>query len=75
MSAGGGFFDFLKVHNELGKVTNFGTSRPLFSWRNGQLKKVWADSAPLALIGLMKFCASSLLYDPWYEVSKSRWVV
>ena len=40
------FWDFLKVHNELGKVTKFGTSRPLFSWRNGRLKKVRADSAP-----------------------------
>ena len=28
------FFAFLKVHNELGKVTKFGTSKPLFSWRN-----------------------------------------
>ena len=24
------FFDFLKVHNELGKVTKFWTSRPFF---------------------------------------------
>ena len=32
-------FDFLKVHNELGKVTKFWTSRPLFSWRNSHLKK------------------------------------
>ena len=39
-------FAFLKVHNELGKVTKFGTSRPLFSWRNERLKKVRADSAP-----------------------------
>ena len=39
------FFDFLKVHNELGKVTKFWTSRPLFSWRNSHLKKVRADSA------------------------------
>ena len=39
-------FDFLKVHNELGKVTKYWTSRPLFSWRNGRLKKVRADSAP-----------------------------
>ena len=47
-------FDFLKVHNELGKVTKFWTSRPLFSWRNSHLKKVRADSAPPALIGLIK---------------------
>ena len=40
------FFAFLKVHNELGKVTKFGTSRPLFSWRNSHLKKGRADSAP-----------------------------
>jgi len=40
------FFDFLKVHNELGKFTKFWTSRPLFSWRNSHLKKVRADSAP-----------------------------
>ena len=47
------FFAFLKVHNELGKVTKFGTSKPLFSWRNCHLKKVRADSAPSpALIGL-----------------------
>ena len=38
--------DFLKVHNELGKVTKFWASRPLFSWRNSHLKKVRADSAP-----------------------------
>ena len=25
-------FAFLKVHNELGKVTKLGTSKPLFSW-------------------------------------------
>ena len=48
------FFDFLKVHNELGKVTKFWTSRPLFSWRNSHLKKGWADSAPPALIGLIR---------------------
>ena len=40
------FFDFLKVHNELGKVTKFGGSRTHFSWRNGRLKKVLADSTP-----------------------------
>ena len=39
------FFDFLKVHNELEKVTKFWTSRPLFSWRNIHLKKVQADAA------------------------------
>ena len=33
------FFAFLKVHNELGKVTKFDTFRPLFSWRNSHLKK------------------------------------
>ena len=37
---------FLDVHNELGNVPKFGTSRPLFLWRNGWLKKVQADSAP-----------------------------
>ena len=46
------FFDFLKVHNESGKVMKFGTSRTLFSWRNGRLKIVQADSAPPAPIGL-----------------------
>ena len=40
------FFDFPNVHNEIGKVTKFGPSRTLFSWRNGCLKIVWADSAP-----------------------------
>ena len=39
-------FDFLKVHKELGKVTKFWTSRPLFSWRNSHLKKVQAESVP-----------------------------
>ena len=48
------FCDFLKVHNELGKVTKFGTSITLFSWRNEHLKIVWADSAPPAPIGLIK---------------------
>ena len=33
------FFAFLKVHNEWGKVTKFGTFKPLFSWRNWRLKK------------------------------------
>ena len=37
---------FLKVLNKLGKDTKFGTSRPLFSWKNVCLKKVQADSAP-----------------------------
>ena len=32
------FFDFLKVHNELEKSHE--TTRPLFSWRIGRLKKV-----------------------------------
>ena len=45
------FFDSLKVHNELGKVMYFGTSRPLFSWSFGCLKKVVADSFPPALYG------------------------
>ena len=36
------FFDFPKVHIE---VTKFGTSRTLFSWRNGRLKIVRAASA------------------------------
>ena len=40
------FFDFLKVHNELGKVTKFETSKHLFSWRNSHLEKVRAQSAP-----------------------------
>ena len=36
------FFDFLKVYNELGKVTRFGTHRPLFhgemnEWMNERL--------------------------------------
>ena len=39
-------FDFLKVYYELGKVTKFRTSRPLFSWRKSHRKKVRADSAP-----------------------------
>jgi len=40
------FFDFLKVHNESGKVMKFWTSRPLLSWRNSHLKKGRADSSP-----------------------------
>ena len=40
------FFDFWKVNNELGKVTKFWTSRPLFSWRNSHLKKVLAHITP-----------------------------
>lgn len=47
-------FFFEPFPNELGKVTTFWTSRPLFSWRNSHLKKVRADSAP-ALIGLRQF--------------------
>ena len=43
------FFDFLKVHNELGKVTKFSNSRHLFSWRNSHLEKVQAQSNPLPL--------------------------
>ena len=39
---------FLKVCKELGKVTEFGTSRPLYSWRNGHMKKV----LPPSLLGL-----------------------
>ena len=42
----------MKVHNEFGKVTLFGSSLPFFSWRNGHLKKVHADSAPPALLVL-----------------------
>ena len=41
------FFDFLIVHNEIGKVMKFRTPRPLFSWREGHLKKARADSVPL----------------------------
>ena len=37
---------FVVIHNELGKVKKFWISRPLFSWRNSNLKKVRADSAP-----------------------------
>ena len=48
------FFDFPKVHNELEKVTKFGISRPLFSWRKGWLKKVQAEHTP-PLIGLMPY--------------------
>ena len=38
--------NYKKEFFELGKVMKFGTSRTLFSWRNGPLKIVWADSAP-----------------------------
>ena len=48
------FFDFLKVHNELGKVTKFWTSRPLFSWRNSHLKKVQAPPCPNKVNNLVK---------------------
>ena len=48
------FLAFLKIHNELGKVTKFGTSRPLFHGEIAIGKKVQADSAPPSLIGLMR---------------------
>ena len=49
---------FPNVHNELGKVTKFGTSRPHFSWRNSHLEKVQAQSTPPPL-GLRK------IYSKW----------
>ena len=60
-------FDFLKVHNELGKVTKFWTSKPLFSRRNGRLKKVRADSAPPALIGLKLKKLSMPINNFWFN--------
>ena len=39
-------FDFLKVHNEFGKVTQFGTSKPPCSWRNSNPKEVQVQSTP-----------------------------
>ena len=60
------FFDFLKVHNELGKVTKFWPSRPLFSWRNSHLKKVLADSGPPRLIGLTAH------YMGWMRKEKTK---
>ena len=47
------FFAFLKVHNELGKVTNFGTSKPLFSWKNSHLKKCGLIQPPSTGLGLL----------------------
>ena len=56
------FFAFLKVHNELGKVTKSGTSKPLFSWRNCHQKKVWADSARPPPNRVK--CSSKLAFSP-----------
>ena len=44
-------FDFLKVHNELRKVTKFGTSRSPFSWRNNRLKNC-GHKKPSSTLGL-----------------------
>ena len=59
-------FDFLKIHNELGKVTKFGTSRPLFSWRNSHLKKgppcpIRVNTCHQSWLGLIYL---SLLHSP-----------
>ena len=63
------FFDFLKVYNELGKVTKFWTSRPLFSWRNSHLKKVWANSAPPAPIGLSQYTVTwAMDISTWFDL-------
>ena len=70
------FFDFPKVHYELGKVMKFGTSRTLFSWRNGSLKIVQADSAPPIPNRVNEsrfwwwwiFCFK--INSTWYELSK-----
>ena len=64
------FFDFLKVHNELGKVTKFWTSRPLFSWRNSHLKKVRADSAPRP--NRVKY-KQFLYWNPWTLKYQRHW--
>ena len=46
---------------KLGKDTNFGNSEPRFSWRNGHLKKVQADLAPLPdLLGLKVLLEANL---------------
>ena len=46
------YFDFLKVHNKLGKVKKFWTNRPLFSWRNSRLELVRAQSTPPQVINI-----------------------
>ena len=57
--------DFLKVYNELGKVTKSETSSTTFSWRNWHLKKVQADSPSPALLGLkiIAFGQKIILYN------------
>ena len=63
-------FLFLKVHNKLGKVTKFGTSRHIFTWRNGRLKKVRADSAtPHPYSVKTDFNADDLIY--LYRIHKN----
>ena len=65
------FFDFRKVHNELGKVTKFGTSRTLFSWRNGLLKIVRADSSPPRPNRVnLPVCSSMIVIDFESKISK-----
>ena len=46
------FFDFLKVHNELGKVTKFWTSKPLFHGEIAIWKSVGWFCPSTTLIGL-----------------------
>ena len=48
-------FEFLKVHNELGKVTKFWTSRPLSSWRNSHLLDHYFFKTSKCLWKFLKF--------------------
>ena len=62
------FFDFLEVLNELGKVTKFGTSRPLFLMEKWTVEKSvgwFSPSCPwCSLLGPICFL-SSLLETIW----------
>ena len=54
-----------KIHNEFGKVTNFGTS--LFSWRNGCLKEVQADSVPPNVCNNLIVVLKTMIRSNFYE--------
>ena len=54
LESGGGWKSFLKVLDKLGKVTKFGTSRPLFHGEMDGWKKYELIQPPPRLIGLKK---------------------
>ena len=62
-------FDFLKIHNELGKVTKFGTSRPLFHGEIAIWKKCGLiQPSPPALIG-----QGGWISLPFFQMAISQW--